>query len=121
MARFSPVKFFGVSVILVLLGVGGLYFSGSLFAIYACVALIGMGNSNVFSIIFSKALLYMPSRDNEISGLMIMGLVGGGIFPVLMGAFSDAMGGQIGAVVILTVCACYLVYLMLWMRQKSAV
>jgi Fucose permease len=51
--------------------------------------LIGVGNSNIFSIIFSKALLYMPSRNNEISGLMIMGIFGGAIFPVFMGFMSD--------------------------------
>lgn len=45
--------------------------------IYTCVAIIGIGNSNVFSVIFSHALLYMPSRNNEISGLMIMGITGG--------------------------------------------
>lgn len=33
--------------------------------IYACIALIGFGNSNVFSVIFSQALLYLPVKKNE--------------------------------------------------------
>ena len=37
--------------------------------------MIGFGNSNVFSIIFSQALFAMPDKKNEVSGLMIMGLV----------------------------------------------
>lgn len=111
MARFSPVKFFILSVVLMLLGVAGLLFDTSEMMIYACVALIGVGNSNVFSVIFSRALLYMPSRNNEISGLMIMGITGGAVFPVLMGMASDYMGGQIGTILILAVCVVYLLFL----------
>lgn len=118
MARFSSVSFFTVSVIMIFGGILGVYVSENTLAIYLCVALIGFGNSNVFSIIFSKALLYLPSQYNEISGLMIMGLVGGGIFPLLMGTLSDTMGGQIGAIIILTLCAFYLLYLTIWMNKK---
>jgi fucose permease len=55
----------------------------------------------------------MPARNNEISGLMIMGIAGGGIFPVLMGLASDSLGGQVGAVIVLTACVSYLAFLML--------
>lgn len=44
--------------------------------------MIGFGNSNVFSIIFSQALFAMPEKKNEVSGLMIMGLFGGTVFPL---------------------------------------
>lgn len=75
MAKFSPLKFFVVSVAMIFIGISCLYISMDSMSIYICVALIGVGNSNIFSIIFSKALLYMPSRNNEISGLMIMGIL----------------------------------------------
>jgi len=113
LARFSAVKFFILSVCIMLAGILGLYFSFDKVTIYICVALIGLGNSNIFPIIFSQAITYMPSRSNEISGLMIMGIAGGGIFPVLMGLASDNMGGQVGAIVILTICISYLVFIML--------
>lgn len=119
MARFSPIRFFMVSVLFILAGMTGLYFCRETVTIYICVALIGLGNSNVFSIIFSNALLYMPTRNNEISGLMIMGITGGAIFPVLMGAASDAMGGQIGAVMVLTICVVYLLFLMIKMKKMA--
>lgn len=119
MAKFSPLKFFILSVLMILAGVVGLYFCESTATIYVCVALIGLGNSNIFPIIFSNALLYMPSRNNEISGLMIMGITGGAVFPVLMGMASDAMGGQIGAVVVLTVCVAYLLFLMTRMKSRG--
>ena len=76
-------------------------------AIYICIALIGFGNSNVFSIIFSQALLSMPDKKNEVSGLMIMGLFGGTVFPLLMGVASDAIG-QNGAVAVMTAGVIYL-------------
>jgi len=112
LAKFSSVKFFIISVCIMLIGILGLYFSNDKTTIYICVAMIGFGNSNIFPIILSRALQYMPARGNEISGLMIMGIAGGGIFSYLMGVASDGMGGQIGAVVILTLCIAYLVFLM---------
>lgn len=121
LAYFSPVKFFMISVFMIMAGIIGLYFSQSLLAIYICIGLIGFGNSNIFPIIFSSALSYMPTRHNEISGLMIMGIIGGAIFPVLMGIASDAMGGQTGAVVVLTICACYLLFLMTKMKKINHV
>ena len=52
---------------------------------WVAVALVGFGNSNVFSLFLSHALMYRPDRQNEISGLMLMGLIGGAIFPPIMG------------------------------------
>ena len=75
--------------------------------LYAAIALVGYGNSNVFSIVFSQALLSMPESKNEVSGLMIMGLFGGTVFPLLMGFASDAVG-QVGAVAVMAVGVAYL-------------
>ena len=111
LARFSAKKFFIISVASMVIAVGGLYFGHSLLSLYICVALIGFGNSNVFSIMFSQALLHLPQRNNEISGLMVMGISGGAVFPLLMGIASDALSGQIGAVIVLTICVMYLVVL----------
>jgi len=57
---------------------------------------------------FSQALLRQPSRNNEVSGLMIMGIFGGAIFPLIMGISSDLFGGQTGAVIVLLFCVAYL-------------
>lgn len=112
LAKFPANRFLIASVFTILLGILGLYFSDNMLSIYICVALIGIGNSNVFPIIYSRALMYMPDRNNEISGLMIMGIAGGAIFPVLMGIASDNLGGQVGAVIVLTACVAYLVFLL---------
>jgi fucose permease len=111
LAKYPARKFFPISVIMILSGVVGLYFSHTPITVYLCIALIGAGNSNVFPILFSRALTFMPLRKNEISGLMIMGISGGAVFPVLMGLASDGMGSQSGAVAVLTLCVGYLLFL----------
>ena len=90
-----------------LLAMIGLFVSDQLAVIYTAIALVGFGNSNVFSIIFSQALLSEPEKKNEISGLMIMGLFGGTVFPLLMGVASDAVG-QSGAIAVMAVGVVYL-------------
>ena len=75
--------------------------------LYVGIALVGFGNSNIFSITFAQALQHDPDHKNEISGLMIMGLFGGTVFPLAMGFMSDAMG-TLGAVLVMAVGALYL-------------
>ena len=85
-----------------------LMFSGeSKMVLYTAIALVGYGNSNIFSMAFSEALLSVPDKQNEVSGLMIMGLFGGTIFPLVMGVMSDAMG-QAGAVAVMAIGVIYL-------------
>ena len=76
--------------------------------LYVGIALVGYGNSNVFSMCFSQAMLYMPDKKNAISGLMIMGLFGGTIFPLVMGIASDAVHSQVGAVAVMAIGVIYL-------------
>ncbi|WP_177601576.1 MFS transporter [uncultured Phocaeicola sp.] len=107
--KVSSRFFFIISVICMLAAMVLLFVSDARYVIYAAIALIGFGNSNVFSIVFSQALLSLPEKKNEISGLMIMGLFGGTVFPLLMGFASDAMG-QDGAVAVMTVGVIYLLF-----------
>lgn len=107
--KVSSKKFFLFSGICMLAAMAGLFISDLKIITYTAIALIGFGNSNIFSIIFSQALLSMPEKKNEISGLMIMGLFGGTVFPLLMGIASDAVG-QNGAVAVMTVGVIYLLF-----------
>ncbi len=75
--------------------------------LYIAIALVGYGNSNVFSMVLSQALLSVPDKKNEVSGLMIMGLFGGTVFPLIMGFTSDALG-QAGAVAVMAIGVVYL-------------
>lgn len=108
LAKYASKKFFIISTLLMLLGMGGLFFVNTDITIYICLALIGFGNSNIFSIIVAQAMLVKPDKKNEISGLMIMGLFGGTVFPFLMGIVSDAINAQSGAVIVMMIGVIYL-------------
>lgn len=107
--KISSKTFFLIGVLCMLTAMAGLFFVESKILIYVCIALIGFGNSNIFPIIFAQALQNMPDKKNEMSGLMIMGLFGGTIFPLAMGFASDAVG-QVGAVAVMTIGVIYLCF-----------
>ena len=99
--------FFVISITMMALSMCGLFFGTTKLILYIAIALVGYGNSNVFSLVFAQALQSVPDKQNEVSGLMIMGLFGGTIFPLIMGFASDAMG-QAGAVLVMAVGVVYL-------------
>lgn len=109
--------FFGISVVMMLVAMAMLFVCDTLPLIYVALGLIGFGNSNIFSVVFSQALLASPNEKNEVSGLMIMGLFGGTIFPLAMGFAADA-AGQVGSVAVMTVGVAYLLYYTLKIRNN---
>ena len=109
LAKFNNRKFFLISVILMALSMCGMFFGTSKLMLYVAIALVGFGNSNIFSMVFAQALTAVPEKQNEVSGLMIMGLFGGTVFPLLMGFASDAVG-QAGAVAVMAIGVIYLFY-----------
>lgn len=111
----KPGRFFLISVALMVLSMCGMCFGSEKWILYASIALVGFGNSNIFPICFANALQNVPEKQNEVSGLMIMGLFGGTIFPLLMGFASDAVG-QTGAVLVMAAGVLYL----LWFARKIA-
>lgn len=110
LSRFSASGYFKVSILMILVAVVGLFFFTTLIPLYICVALIGFGNANIFSIVLSQAMLRMPDKKNEVSGLMVMGTFGGAVLPLLMGVMADLMGSQIGFLIILMLCTLYLLF-----------
>ena len=106
--RKVPEKvFFAISVGMIVAAMIILAVADVKWLLYVGIALVGFGNSNIFSITFAQALQHDPDHKNEISGLMIMGLFGGTIFPLAMGFMSDALG-TLGAVLVMGVGALYL-------------
>ena len=91
--------FFVISITMMALSMCGLFFGTTKLVLYIAIALVGYGNSNVFSLVFAQALQSVPDKQNEVSGLMIMGLFGGTVFPLIMGFASDTWG-QAGAVAV---------------------
>lgn len=105
--KVSNRTFLLISVVLMALSMVGMFLGTSRWMLYTAIALVGYGNSNVFSLCFARALQAVPEKQNEVSGLMIMGLFGGTLFPLLMGFASDCMG-QAGAVAVMTLGVIYL-------------
>ena len=107
--------FFIISVTMIALSMGCMFIGAAVgnhisakWILYCGIALVGYGNSNVFSMCFSQAMLYLPEKKNAISGLMIMGPFGGTVFPSLMGFASDAISSQVGAVIVMSMGVVYL-------------
>ena len=90
MRKLNIRTFFTIIVLMMALAMVGFVFGTEQWELWAAIALVGYGNSNVFSIVFSQAMLSAPEKKNEVSGLMIMGLFGGTVFPLFMGFASDA-------------------------------
>ena len=112
----SPKLFFGISVLMMAASMCLLFTATSISALYVGIALVGFGNSNIFSIVFSQALLHSPKEKNEVSGLMIMGLFGGTVFPLAMGFAADAVG-QAGAVAVMSLGVLFLLFYTLKIKK----
>ena len=112
--KLSNRTFLLISVLLMALAMVGMFFGTDKWILYIAIALVGYGNSNVFSLCFARAMEAVPEKQNEVSGLMIMGLFGGTLFPLLMGFASDAVG-QAGAVAVMAVGVLYLFFF--WTRK----
>lgn len=108
--------FFIISIVMMAFSMVGLFFGTTKIVLNIAIALVGYGNSNVFSIVFSQALLSVPEKKNEVSGLMIMGLFGGTIFPLFMGWAGDLFH-QAGAVAVMAI---GVLYLFTYIRRVSA-
>ena len=91
--RFIDIKyFFRASTILSLLGLFMVLFFSGVWSARIGIFIIGIGTSNIFPLIFSLAAQKLPARVNEISGLMIMAIVGGALIPPFMGLVSSNFG-----------------------------
>ena len=114
--RTSSRSLLGLSALMMLVAMGILALSHQAMLLYIAIALVGLGNSNVFPIVFAEALSREPEHKNEVSGLMIMGVFGGTVFPLLMGYASDWMG-QTGAVLVKLLGVLYLLFLTTKMKK----
>ena len=109
LVKLSGRKFFIWSMLVAIPALVVMLLTSNMWSILSMVFIIGFAVANVFSIIFSAALKKLPERANEISGLLIMGVAGGAIIPMIMGITSDSVG-QTGGMAILLIALAYLLY-----------
>ena len=79
---------------------------------------IGLFTATIFPLIFSAGLQYMPARANELSGLMIMSVCGGGVIPPIVGVLTDFFN-LMTALALLGVCLAYVVFLALFIIKTE--
>ncbi len=120
LAKFSSKVFFRISTVIAVLALISLIFATNQMLVFILFAVIGFSIANVFSIIFSMAIQTLPSKANEISGLMITGVFGGAIIPFIMGLTSDTIGSQVGSILIILLSAIYLLFSAFTVRVDSA-
>lgn len=116
LVKLSGRKFFIVSMLVAIPALLVMLLISNMWGILSMVFIIGFAIANVFSIIFSAALKKMPDRANEISGLLIMGIAGGAVFPLIMGITSDSIG-QTGGMAVLMIALVYLLYTALKLKN----
>ncbi|WP_341217100.1 MFS transporter, partial [uncultured Wocania sp.] len=103
----KPQLFLVATTILALVGMSMIMLSTNGLIAQIAIFIVGLGAGNLFPIIFSIAINKMPSRSNEISGLLVMSIVGGALVPPIMGAANTHIG-IMASLVILVLCFAYM-------------
>lgn len=109
LTRIAEMKYFRVNIIACVLSLLVLAFVENDVVNLVCIGGAGFFASSVFSIIYSMALQARPEKANQISGLMITAIAGGGIVTPVIG-FAIGGAGIIGGVWVTLACVLYLVY-----------
>jgi fucose permease len=95
-----------------------LYFMPGFLTGQIAIFLIGLFTASIFPLIFSTGLQYMPQRANELSGLMIMSVCGGGVIPPIVGVIND-FTGLMPALILLGLCLVYVIFLALYIIKNK--
>jgi len=117
--KVNDKKFFAAGCWLALLGLILFAALGNvgLVPVLIAVCIFGVGYANLFGIVFSFALKRAPGKENEVSALLIVGLVGGAILPPVLGWIRDISGSQIAAVAAIALVWLYMIWLIRKINQ----
>ena len=82
------------------------------------VFIVALMTANSFGMCMGLAIDKVPEKTNEITALMVMAIVGGGIVSALLGVAQKAFGA-VGIVAVLLVCIGYLFLLGVFANRKA--
>lgn len=119
LVKVSTMKYFKINMLAAIILLCPLFFLHNPIAILVFIGLVGFACASIFSVVFSLAMRFRPDKANEISGLMVTGIVGGAIFPPLMTGLSESMNSQNGALIILGIAIAYLLCLSFMMKDPE--
>lgn len=106
----DPTRLLIISGLVAITGVLIILFTNSLTMALIGILIIGLGFANIFPLIFSITIDYMPNHQNELSGLMVTMIVGGAFIPLIMGSIADLTNITFAFIVPL-LCLCYVIFL----------
>lgn len=119
-AKISAAKCFPWCMGFGLAATAAIPFVATPFAFLAVVAFVALLTANSFGMCMGLAIERFPSKANEISALMVMAIVGGGIVSAILG-FAQSAFGPVGIVATLGICLAYLFALGLFASRGNMV
>lgn len=117
LARISGIRYFRINIVVCAISLLLLMFIDRATMNLLCIGGIGFFASSVFSIIYSLAFQECPSKMNQISGLMITAVAGGGVITPMLGLAID-MGGITAGLFVILLCVAYLMYCAFGIKVK---
>lgn len=109
LVRIEEMKYFRVNMIACIASLLVLMIVENDIVNLICIGAVGFFASSVFSIIYSMALQARPEKANQISGLMITAVAGGGVVTPAIGLAIGTVG-ILGGVAVTLLCVLYLTY-----------
>ncbi len=119
-AKISAAKCFPWCMGLGMAATAAILLAGSPLAFLCCVFVVALMTANSFSMCMGLAIDKVPEKTNEITALMVMAIVGGGIISAILGVAQRAFGAP-GIVAVLLVCIGYLFALGLFANADRSV
>lgn len=109
LAKVDEIKYFKVNIVACTMSLFLLMFIVSDIANLILIGAVGFFASSIFPIVYSMALKKRPDKANQISGLLITAIAGGGIVTPAIG-FAIANIGITAGIFIVCLCVAYLAY-----------
>jgi FHS family L-fucose permease-like MFS transporter len=107
--KFRARNFLVLSTIITLIGLAGLALINNINITLVLIFITGLGDSNIFPLIFALTVERKPEYANEISGLIIMAICGGAIIPPITGVLTDNFGAA-ACIYVMIACMLYVSY-----------
>jgi fucose permease len=119
MTKIAEMKYFKINIIAAIFAILILAFVEVEMVNLIAIGAVGFLASCIFPIIYSMAVQTRPEKANQISGLMITAVAGGGAVTPIIGVATDAVG-IIGGILVILACILYLTYCAFGVKVKEA-
>ena len=119
MTKIAEMRYFKINILAAIVALLVLAFVEIETVNLVAIGGIGFLASCIFPIIYSMAVQTRPEKANQISGLMITAVAGGGAVTPIIGVATDSVG-IIGGVLVILVCVLYLTYCAFGVKVEKA-